>query len=310
MRVEIITNGLQTDISNYIESMTWSGDKNQMARKLAFSYLYMDENTGIQKVEVGLGTRILLYDEAVLLFDGICIERERKETEIKMSVSAADYAWYLKSKVFGTFQGTPQQISTAVLQANGIPVGTMLQTAGSTEVISTGDKTIYDVISTAYEAVGLEAYLYMQSLQVCTGMFGEAVCGTVTGDDFVIDASYKESIENLVDRVAIVDQESKLIEAIEEKQDIRRFGVVQEVYKHSDTKKNALEEAKKLFRSIENSGSITVKGDTRFVTGTSIIVEKVHAAIQGRFQITSDNHRIQNGSHTVSLTLQFDEVIT
>lgn len=311
MRIIVVVNGLQIDISNYIATISWSGDKNQMARKLSFSYLYTEDNVGIQMITLELGCRILVYDDLNrLIFDGICVGRDRKETDIKMTISAVDYAWYLKSKVFGVYEGTPQQVAMQVLQANGIMAGELLVSVAVVKVISTGDKSIYDVIRTAYEAAGCDPYIYMQSVNVCVGGFGAQICGTVTGDDFVTDASYKDSAENLVDRVAILDKDDKLIGAIDNAEDVARFGVIQEGYKASDDTTDIMAEAQKLFKGIENSGSITVRGDTAFVTGQSIIVGKVNTAICGKFCITSDNHFISNGIHTVSLTLDFEGVVS
>lgn len=310
MRIIVVVNGLQIDISTYIATISWSGDKNQMARKLSFAYLYTEDNVGIQMVAIELGHRILAYDDLDrLIFDGIVIGRDRKETDIKMTISAVDYAWYLKSKVFRVYEGTPQQITMQVLQANGIMAGELLASVAVVKVISTGDKSICDVIRTAYEAAGCNAYIYMQSVNVCVGEFGAQICGTVTGDDFVTDASYKDSIENLVDRVAILDKDDNLVSTIDNAEDVDRFGVMQDVYKVSDDTANIMAEAQKIFKSIENSGNITVRGNMAFLTGKSIVVGKVNSMIRGKFQITADNHSISNGVHTTSLTLDFEGVV-
>ena len=37
----------ENDISNLISNVTWSGDKDQISRKLAFTYLYTDQENQI-----------------------------------------------------------------------------------------------------------------------------------------------------------------------------------------------------------------------------------------------------------------------
>lgn len=101
MRIE--ANGV--DVSNFIGTVTWSGDVTQMARKLAFTYLYTDLSTDIEVVEINIGNRILAYDDSGdLIFDGIVITEEFEETDIKKSITAADYAFYLKIKCMGNLR--------------------------------------------------------------------------------------------------------------------------------------------------------------------------------------------------------------
>lgn len=309
MKIEIVIDGINVDISSYIESISWSGDRNQMARKLSFSYLYPDGDAGIQRVDVVLGTRILFYcDSGALLFDGICITLDRTETDIKISVSAADYAWYLKSKVFGTYSGTPEQIVRSVLQENGISCGKAVSHPVTTKVVSTGDKNIHEVLTAAYADSGHKIYVYMEGTSVCTGIFGEKPCGVVTGNDYVLDAKYRSSIENMVNKVAVIDKKAGIKTSVQSDGDITRFGTIQEVYT-SEGKKNDLEEARKILKGIENSGSVTVRGNTAFQTGKSIIVEQAGSFIRGNFHIVSDSHSIRNGSHTVTLSLEFEGVV-
>ena len=133
------------DISSLIETISWSGDENQMARKLAFSYLYTNQDLNIRKAEVTYGSRIRMED----LFDGIAVSEERTESGITKSITAYDYAWYLKSKVHGTFEGSPAAITAAVREQAGITVGTLYDEPKKVEIITTGEKTIYQVITEA-----------------------------------------------------------------------------------------------------------------------------------------------------------------
>ena len=51
------------DISSLVGSVTWSGDRDQMARKLAFDYIHTDQDSNIEMVDIPLGTRIMMYDD-------------------------------------------------------------------------------------------------------------------------------------------------------------------------------------------------------------------------------------------------------
>lgn len=305
MRIE--ANGV--DVSNFIGTVTWSGDVTQMARKLAFTYLYTDLSTDIEVVEINIGNRILAYDDSGdLIFDGIVITEEFEETDIKKSITAADYAFYLKNKVYGEFKGNPAQVVRKVLSMFDIPAGEILEAAGDINILAAGDKTIYQIIEEAYSAEADGVYIKMTGTTMNIEKIGTICVGTYTGDDFVTSAKYKSSIENMVNTVAIIDGNSRLVNRTSNEDDLI-YGVIQEVYKHDDEKKNALDEARKLMKSVENSGNITINGDYSVTAGTSIIVEKVNSRIQGLFKITSDSHSITNGQHTTTITLDFTKVI-
>ncbi len=305
MRIE--ANGV--DVSNFIGTVTWSGDVTQMARKLAFTYLYTNLSTDIEVVEINIGNRILAYDDSgYLIFDGIVITEEFEETDIKKSITAADYAFYLKNKVYGEFKGKPAQVVRKVLSMFDIPAGEILEAAGDINILAAGDKTIYQIIEEAYGAEADGVYIKMTGTTLNIEKIGTVCVGTYTGDDFVASAKYKSSIENMVNTVAIIDGNSRLVNRTSNEDDLI-YGVIQEVYKHDDEKKNAIDEARKLMKSVENSGSITINGDYSVTAGTSIIVEKVNSRIQGLFKITSDSHSITNGQHTTTITLDFTKVI-
>ena len=298
-----------TDVSNLIGSVTWSGDVKQMARKLSFDYLYTDLSADIQIVEIGNGSRIIAYDDnGNNLFDGIVISEEFDEADIKKSIQAADYAFYLKNKVYGEFKGTPEQVVKEVVAMFGITVGTLPSVAGEISILAAGDKTIYQIIEDAYSSIEAGVYIRMDGMILNIEEIGSVICGTLTGDDYVTSAKYKSSIENVVNQVAIIDGSSKLMDVRMNTQDMQ-YGVIQEVYKHDSSDKNPIEEAEKLFKSMENSGSLAIKGDYSIVAGRAVIVEKVNSKIQGLFKVTSDSHSISNGQHTATITLDFTEVV-
>lgn len=296
------------NVSNYISTITWSGDTSQMARKLSFDYLYTDLSKDIMQIEISVGSRIMMCsDSGELLFDGIVITEEFDESEVKKNIQAADYAFYLKSEVYGEFKGTPGGVASMVLGMFGIETGIILDAGKDINIIATGDKTIYQILTEAYASVEEGINIYMTGTVVNIEKAGTRPAGIVTGDDSVIGAKYKSSMENMINRVAVINGNSELMMNADSKD--MQYGIVQKVYKHDDESKDAMEEAKKLFHSLENSGSINVRGNTNYTAGRSIIVEKVNSKIQGRFIITSDSHTFSSGQHTANLTLDFSEVV-
>lgn len=295
------------DISELVGKVTWSGDKAQYARKLSFSYAHTNRDDNIAKVDVPLGSRVIMYDDAgQIKFDGVAVTQEKSEAAAELKLDCRDMAFYLRSKVYNTYKGTPARITEAVCREFGIPAGALYDVPGIVSVVSTGEKTIYQIIEAAYEAAGVEIYIYMEGLAVCTEVPGTRLAAIYTGDDSVTDAVYKSSIENLVDQVYILNKNGKFLRAVQNEADMAAYGTVREIYKAEDNKKDADAEARKLLKSVENSGSIEVKAeDYEAVTGRSIMVMKAGSSIVGEFIIVSDSHSIENGNHTVKLGLDF-----
>ena len=301
-----------TDISELVGKVTWSGDEAQCARKLSFSYAHTNRDDNIAKVDVPLGSRVVMYDDTgQIKFDGVAVTQEKREAAAELKLDCRDMAFYLRSKVYNTYKGTPAQITEAVCNEFGIPAGALYDVSKIVSVVSTGEKTIYQIMKAAYEAADVEISIYMDSLAVCTELPGTRLVAIYTGDDSVTDAVYKSSIENLVDQVYILNKTGKFLRAVQNEADMAAYGTVREIYKAEEGKKDADAEAEKLIKSVENSGSIEVKAeDYEAVTGRSIMIMKAGSSITGEFTIVSDSHSIENGSHTVKLGLDFKGIRT
>lgn len=300
--MNVIVNG--ADITKYIESISWSGDENQLARKVTVTYLYAPQDPNVHNIAVRNGNRLLLADGKIW-FDGIVLKESRSENSIKMQNTAYDYAWYLRNKALGIYKGSPAVVAAQVCAEFGILCGSLYDPGGEAEVISTGEKTISQVIQEAYE--GKDAHIFMDGSSLCIEKYGTDLAGVVTGDDSVSDASYDSSIENLVNRVVILNASDK--PAGEVDNGLFQYGTVQEAYKSAGDGKDPAQEASKLLVGIEDSGKIIVVGDPALQTGKAVIVEKVNSKIRGRFAIISDEHSIQDADYRTTLGLRFEEVV-
>lgn len=300
--MNVYVNG--TDFSKEIESIQWSGDENQLARKVKLSYLYAPRSTPAYTRAIAKGDRITLADGDTL-FQGIVISEERSENSVTMQNTAYDYAWYLRSKAFGVYKGSPAEVILQMCAENGIPCGTLYDPGGEVEIITAGEKSISQVVKEIYE--GQDVHVYMRGMSLCTEKYGTELAGTVTGDDYVTDASYTSSIENLVNRVVMLDANEQPVGEVTN--GLTQYGTISEAYKISGDELDAGKEAEKLLKGIEESGKIVVRGNTRFVTGRAIIVEKVNSKIRGRFVIISDMHDIKDASYVTTLGLRFESVV-
>ena len=300
--MNVAVNGV--DFSKHIENISWSGDENQLARKVTISYLYAPESPGIHNLAAGKGGRLVMSEGGQVLFDGIIVTEERSESSITMKNTAYEYACYLKSKALGVYKGTPGVVAAKVCEENGIPCGSIYDPGGEAEVISTGEKSISQVIAAAYE--GEDVHVYMEGMNLCIEKYGAVLAGTVTGDDYVTDGTYKSSVENMVNRVVILNAAEQPLGEVTNGQ--TGYEIIQDAYKISGSEADPAKEAEKLLKGIEESGKIVVKGKPEFQTGRAVIVEKAGSKIRGRFVIISDSHSISDAQYTVTLGLRFETV--
>lgn len=297
------------DLSELVEKITWSGDKNQVARRLSFTYLYTREDSNIPAVSIEEGNTVGFYDDTGNeLFLGVVIKRTREESGITISVDSVDLAWYTsKNKVYGVYQGSAAEITRSVCLEFDIKTGELLEGGSKTEVVSTGDKSIYGVIQAAYQAAGMPSYIHMTGQCLNVLPEGNTVAAVLSGSSNVTGATYTSSIENMVNKVVLLNEQSKYAGEVENTEDKLAYGVMQETYQLSAGKD--VSEAQRMLKRIEQSGTITAVGDTACISGRAVYVVEVSSKITGLFTIQSDSHSFLNGQHTMTLGLKFEEVV-
>lgn len=95
-------------------------------------------------------------------------------------------------------------------------------------------------------------------------------CGVVLDGGYnLTEASYKSSMQQVVNRVVITNKDGKTVNTLQDAASRRKYGTVQRVYKQQDDVDNAAE-ARALLKGLERSGSVTALGDVRAVSGYSV----------------------------------------
>lgn len=137
---------------------------------------------------------------------------------------------------------------------------------------------------------------------------GTEVVAHLSGNTDVTDASYTSSIESMVNKVVILDSTSAYAGEVADSSQISAYGLMQETYKQEQGK-DAGVEAAKLMKGVEEAGSITAQGNIECVAGKAVYITDVNTNITGCFRIASDTHNFEGTIHTMSLTLEFKEVV-
>lgn len=301
------------DLSQVVEKVTWSGDTKQVARKLVFTVATKKSDRFLPKVTISEGDNVLFKDGGKILFGGPVFDIEKSATGNVTTYTALDLMFYINnSDVNKVFDDSPEAITAWICSHLGVPFGSAAPTGIKVYMPCLGKKA-YEAIMMAYTAAsrqnGKKYIPLMQNVnQVCVIEKG-ALCGAVLDGGYnLTEATYKTSLQKLVDRVLITDKDGNQIGMVENAEAQKKYGVVQRVYKQEDGK-DATTEAKALLQVIEQSGAVTATNDNRAVSGYAVAVQEAVTGLYGKFYIESDTHTYMDSKEEMQLTLAFSNMM-
>lgn len=288
------------DITNICVNATWSGDIDERSRSLNFTYLY-NPKISMPLVKVEIGNSINLFDDKNrLLYVGVVTEVASSLSGSDVSVTSRDVLWYLgKNKVAGVYTGSADAITRKILDEFGISIGNLESVAVDKTVISTGDKTIYKAISEAY---GEDYYIVAVGEKVEVRKKGGEVVAVLSGKANLIDASYKKSMEDMINRVIVLNDDNGKVFEISAEENLK-YGILQEVIK-AEKDKDVSVSAKEKLVGIKDDSTITSTGNFDVISGKAVIIQDTSNGFTGKFLVTSDSHSFSGGEHTMNLTVE------
>lgn len=288
------------DITNLCVNATWSGDIDERSRSLSFTYLY-NPKISMPLVKVEIGNSINLFDDKNrLLYVGVVTEVSSSLSGSDVSITSRDVLWYLgKNKLAGVYKGSAETITRKILDEFKIPIGRLESVAVDKTVISTGDKTIYKAISEAY---GENYYIAAEGEKVEVRKRGSDVVAVISGKANLMDANYKKSMENMVNRVIVLDDKNGKVYETSAEENLK-YGILQDVIK-AEKDKDVSVSAKEKLVGINDTSNINAIGDFNVISGKAVIIQDISNGFTGKFLVTGDSHSIGNGEHTMSLTVE------
>ena len=247
------------DLSQLVEKVTWSGDSKQVARKLAFSIATRSTDRFLPKVTINEGDSVLFKDGDRILFGGPIFDIEKSASGNLTTYTAFDLMFYINnSDISKVFDDTPEAITAWICSHLGVPLGSASPTGIKVYLPWLGKKA-YEAIMAAYTTAsrqnGKKYIPLMQNVnQVCVIEKG-ALCGVVLDGGYnLTDAAYKTSLQKLVNRVIVTDQNGNQTSVVEDAGSQSNYGVVQRVYKQEEGK-DAASEAKALLYTMDQSAT-------------------------------------------------------
>ena len=295
-------------ISGILQQVTTSGDFQKAGRKCEFTVMKTD-------FTIQNGHLAKLYDQGQEVFRGKVVNISKSSPAETIKYTALDEGWRLtKCKASFNFeQKKADEIAKEVLKQYGFNVGELAQCKTKMDKIFNG-KSLYDIIMTAYteEAkTSNKKYMIVVTRQkVSVIEKGTTVLKIAFEEDKnIMTAEHNADAENIINRVLITDKDGNKVDIKEDKELKKTYGIIQDVVKQSENGES-IEDINEKLKKIELKS--TIKGlvtDGTCVTGNAVMVKDVASGIVGKFYIDSDTQEYADGIHTVSLTLNLENIM-
>lgn len=307
----------QTIITNFCKTITWSGDVEQVARKLEVTMAYSIFDKNQPHTQIGTGTLIWMVEDDKEIFRGIVFDREINSSTQELRFTAFDFLIYFtKSK--GTYNFTnisPEDIVRTICGDAGVAVGD-IGTSGYKLNLLAKQKSFYEIIMMAYTKVWhLNGGRYNFMPYMDSDKLGMMNMGT-TVENFILrpetnigNTTYSDTINNMINKVNVYKSDGTYVGTAWERDWIKAFGVLQEVIEQEEGK-DGMTEANNMLHGVDQTVTISALGNSKCRAGYAVKTKIFYIDVlqDATLYIESDSHtwEVATGKHTMDLTLNFN----
>lgn len=284
------------DVTHMVGDVTWSGSESEVARKLEVNFLYALHDHYAPKVYPNIGEELYLYYEGKELFRGKVFYNERFNEQGIIQITCFDDAIRLaKSKGTYNFKGkTAEEITQRVCNDLGIETGTLAQT-GIPQKMLYQSMNMYQIIKKGYEGAACQNQkkysVEMREGKLYVDEVGkEVISESISVDTNILQSSYSQNAENVINRVKIYDDNDQYLGMVEDNEGVEQLGVFQDVYTR-EKDKQARTVANNMLKGIEERIEITTLGNVDYRTGRIVKVQDSTTKTEGLCCITDDSHK-------------------
>ena len=292
------------EIKTVLDGMTFSGAKDVVTRQLSFSFLCNPLKKEIPLYKVSVGSKVEWIENNKTLFLGYVEDLPYNTDEDTITLTCQDLMTHLvRSTFIGRMRGTLVEIANNICGAFGIKNGIETNNTHVHNIVTDGDLTYYDVLKVACDTMFDRYTLYMDGDTL--KLAENNIVNTFEIGVNIRGSQFNQSMSDMVTRVLVIDNEGRVLDAVENTDDLQKYGLFQSTYTFSKDSKNNLADARKLLQGIKNEGTILCNNDNACISGKYIKINEPVNGFKGIFEITSDNHIISNNSE---MTLEVEYV--
>lgn len=319
MTVKWLKNGTKAlDITQAVTSVSWSGSVSEAARTAEISVINApnDKNVKSLKLNIGAGDAIKLYENGKMIFLGEVQTSKRTGETGTISYTCYDLLNHLlrSTGVYNFKSTTAERITKKVCADVGISTGAVVASKAPIKKMIIDGDNLYDIIMKAYtkasKQTGKKYICRMDGNKLTVSVKGEKVKNfTLEDGKNITNASYEESIENMVNIVKIYNDKNKQVGVVKNDKHVKKYGIYQGTYKKEEGV-NATTAAKNMLAGIEKNVTLDgVNGNLDCIAGNGVKVYDKATKLNGLFWIETDTHTWENGIHTMNLEVSFKNIM-
>ena len=313
-------NGKIEDITNFCTSVSISGSLSEVSRKLECNIMYPLTDPYQVRQQLSPVTKVWAVLDGKEIFRGIVIDRGITSND-ELQFTAFDYAYYLtKNKVTYNFKNiTADNATKKMLSEIGVQAGNIANSNIRLNRLI-AQKTVYDAIMELYTQVskqtGKQYYISMVGTKVNVEELGKNVVdkviksakNTFTGDGNLLSFEYKDTMGNIINRVKIYDDKNGYINKVENANNIKYYGTLQDNYVKEEDK-NANVVAKNMLHGLDMEFACSTIGNILYRTGHAVKVKlpTISNLNDAIMYVTEDTHTwdIETGTYITDLNLSY-----
>lgn len=299
-------------ITHLLQKVSWEGDYKSSARKLEFTYVTSTLDVNLPKFDLPVGSTVVFYEKGKELFKGMAYSRKLDGDTVTV-VCYDDGARLLKIKGAYNFSNrSATDIVNKICADYGIPKGDIV--AGTNKITKVFINTsLYDIIMTAYSEVSKST----KKKYMCVfknGKLNVVEKGvtqlSISFEEFknITSNTFSESVENMVNKVVVVDDTGAKVSEHSRAQDIELYGTFQEVIRKNKDK-DITAEVNNTYKEIEQTCSLKGYGNTTCTVGNVVKVKDSNTKMVGLFYIDADRHTWEKGDYSIELSLNFKNIM-
>lgn len=306
--------GRSVEVTEMLNGITWSGDYQQVARKLDFEVLYAIHDKNQPVVVPDVGDKVTMLYNGSMVFAGIVWTRDLSSKGQFIKISCYDPLIYInKSSISYNFREmTAEAITQQVASDLGIAVGSLASTGVTMNLPAIG-KSAYDTIMTAYTkasaSTGKKYLPIIKNNALCVIEKGTTQISMVLDYEVNVEGTqFTESLEGMVSRVVIHDDKGNIVNTVENSSWVAAYGIIQDAIQ-VEKDKDMTAKANKALKPMERKANVEALGVIDAITGSAVIVRDQHTGLEGLFYIDGDNHTYVNGVYEMKLTIAFENIM-
>lgn len=312
-----VQEGAVYDVTEMVSEAEWGGDIHGAARTADLTVVNAPYDPAMgQLPQVALGDFVGIVLDGDEIFYGRVYGREKTSEYGTVTWNCIELLQQLlKSTAKYNFKNTTAEAIAAQVCADfQFPVSSLAATGVVIPTMICNGDTLYDIIMGAYtKAYRLNGKRYqclMQGRALAVAEKGQMVAGgfVLAEDGNITSSSYTESTESIVNKVKVYDAKGAQVGEVADSASQALYGTFQAVYEAEEGVDPAAG-ANALLTGPEQSLTVEAVGDIHCIAGRGVTVRDSASGMVGLYWIKSDKHTFREGVHTMSLELDFQNMM-